>query len=245
MSKRNEYWSSCMRLRRFACRAGVVFGGNRRISHPASARSHHGAARYAHARYAGHHARRHYANVISAHRARIALACRRGAMQMRGCRHHASLPSSTASGGSAMFGGFGASSVVVEARRPAAIRRGVQALCVRGFQTMVLQHSDRGNRLGSGAFVRKLWPASVRTSRHHPVMGRGGGGHVGIVSGIDAGGNPILVSATMATGSREAPISRGPDLRLRHAGATVGRRLSTGCRSFIPQPWTSRNVCVS
>src|SRR5712671_2710059 len=86
---------------------------------PASARSHHGAARHVHARYAGHHAWRHYAY---RHYRHIARASRWNAgvaqMQMRGFADtHASLPSSTASGGMAMSGGFGASNVVAEARR--------------------------------------------------------------------------------------------------------------------------------
>ena len=42
------------------------------------------------------------------------------------------------------------------------------------------------------------------------VMGRrGGGGHVGVVTGIDAGGNPIVVSGNNGNRVREAPISRG------------------------------------
>jgi uncharacterized protein (TIGR02594 family) len=41
------------------------------------------------------------------------------------------------------------------------------------------------------------------------VMGRRGGGHVGVVSGIDASGNPILVSGNNRNRVVEAPISRG------------------------------------
>ncbi len=41
------------------------------------------------------------------------------------------------------------------------------------------------------------------------VMGRRGGGHVGVVSGIDAGGNPIVVSGNNGNRVREAPVSRG------------------------------------
>jgi uncharacterized protein (TIGR02594 family) len=41
------------------------------------------------------------------------------------------------------------------------------------------------------------------------VMGRRGGGHVGVVSGIDAAGNPIVVSGNNGNRVREAPISRG------------------------------------
>ena len=42
------------------------------------------------------------------------------------------------------------------------------------------------------------------------VMSRGrGGGHVGVVSGIDAKGNPIVVSGNNGNRVREAPVSRG------------------------------------
>ena len=41
------------------------------------------------------------------------------------------------------------------------------------------------------------------------VMGRRGGGHVGIISGIDAQGNPIMISGNNGNRVREAPISRG------------------------------------
>ena len=41
------------------------------------------------------------------------------------------------------------------------------------------------------------------------VMGRRGGGHVGVVSGIDANGNPIVVSGNNGNRVREMPISRG------------------------------------
>ena len=47
------------------------------------------------------------------------------------------------------------------------------------------------------------------------VMGRRGGGHVGVVSGIDAEGNPILVSGNNRNRVREASVSARPDLRLR------------------------------
>ena len=38
---------------------------------------------------------------------------------------------------------------------------------------------------------------------------RGGGGHVGVISGIDARGNPLLVSGNNGNRVREAPVSRG------------------------------------
>ncbi len=41
------------------------------------------------------------------------------------------------------------------------------------------------------------------------VMGRRGGGHVGVVSGTDANGNPIVISGNNGNRVRETPISRG------------------------------------
>ncbi len=41
------------------------------------------------------------------------------------------------------------------------------------------------------------------------VMSRRGGGHVGIITGIDAGGNPIMISGNNGNRVREAPVSRG------------------------------------
>jgi uncharacterized protein (TIGR02594 family) len=41
------------------------------------------------------------------------------------------------------------------------------------------------------------------------VMARRGGGHVGVVSGIDAQGNPIVISGNYGHRVREVPMSRG------------------------------------
>jgi len=42
------------------------------------------------------------------------------------------------------------------------------------------------------------------------VMSRGGrGGHVGIITGVDAKGNPIMISGNDGNRVREAPVSRG------------------------------------
>ncbi len=40
-------------------------------------------------------------------------------------------------------------------------------------------------------------------------MSRRGGGHVGVVSGVDAQGNPILISGNNGHRVREASVSRG------------------------------------
>ena len=180
---------------------------------PASARSHHGEGR--HARYAGHHARRHYAYRHYRHTAR---ASRWNAgvaqMQMRDFADtHASLPSSTASGGMAMSAGLGSSNIVAEARRYIGGNPTSRATlwCAR-FMNMVLQRS--GYRGTGSDLARSFASYGQRVSEPQvgaiAVMGRrGGGGHVGIVSGIDAGGNPILVSGNNRNRVVEAPISRG------------------------------------
>ena len=125
---------------------------------------------------------------------------------------HASLPSSTASGAMAISGGFGSSNVVAEARRYLGGNpTGRASLWCARFMNMVLQHS--GYRGTGSDLARSFASYGRRVSGPQvgaiAVMGRRGGGHVGIVSGIDARGNPILVSGNNGNRVREAPISRG------------------------------------
>ena len=104
------------------------------------------------------------------------------------------------------------SSVVAEARRylgtnPTSRR----SLWCGAFMDMVLQrtgHKAGGNLASSYAsYGRRVAGPQVGALA---VMSRGkGGGHVGVVSGIDAGGNPIVVSGNNGNRVREAPISRG------------------------------------
>jgi uncharacterized protein (TIGR02594 family) len=77
---------------------------------------------------------------------------------------------------------------------------------------MVLQHT--GHR-GTGSDMARSF-ASYGHRISGPRVGaiavmsrRGGGGHVGVISGIDARGNPILVSGNNGNRVREAPVSRG------------------------------------
>ena len=181
---------------------------------PASARSHHGARRYAHANHAGHHPRRHYASRHYRHIAR-GLHWERGVAQMQAggfANTNASFPSNSASGSMASSG-FGSSDVVAEARRYIGgnpTSRG-SLWCAR-FMNMVLQRS--GHRGTGSDMARSFASYGQRVSGPQigaiAVMGRrGGGGHVGVVSGIDAGGNPIVVSGNNGNRVREAPISRG------------------------------------
>jgi uncharacterized protein (TIGR02594 family) len=181
---------------------------------PASARSHHGARRHAHAHYAGSHARRHHAHRRYRHTAR-ASRWERGVAQMQAQGFggtNASLASSAASGAPAMSSGFGSSNVVAEARRYLGgnpTDRG-SLWCAR-FMNMVLQHS--GYRGTGSDLARSFASYGQRVSGPQvgaiAVMGRRGGGHVGIISSIDAQGNPIMISGNNGNRVREAPISRG------------------------------------
>jgi uncharacterized protein (TIGR02594 family) len=83
--------------------------------------------------------------------------------------------------------------------------------CAR-FMNMVLQHN--GYR-GTGSDMANSF-AHYGTRVSGPqvgaiaVMSRGrSGGHVGIITGIDAAGNPIMISGNNRNRVREAPISRG------------------------------------
>jgi len=83
--------------------------------------------------------------------------------------------------------------------------------CAR-FMNLVLQHT--GHR-GTGSDMASSF-ASYGTRISGPqvgaiaVMSRGrGGGHVGIITGVDASGNPIMISGNNGNRVREAPVSRG------------------------------------
>jgi uncharacterized protein (TIGR02594 family) len=180
---------------------------------PASARSHHGAGRHAQARHAGHHARRHHGHRHYRHIARGSRWKHVTQMQARGVTHrNASFGPGAAPGGAAVSSGFGSSNVVAEARRYIGGNpTGRGSLWCARFMNMVLQHS--GYRGTGSDLARSFASYGQRVSGPQigaiAVMGRRGGGHVGVVSGIDAGGNPIVVSGNNGNRVREAPISRG------------------------------------
>jgi uncharacterized protein (TIGR02594 family) len=134
-------------------------------------------------------------------------------MQARGLGGaNASLPSSTFSGGMSTSGGFGSSNIVAEARRYIGGNPTSRASlwCAR-FMNMVLQRS--GHRGTGSDLARSFASYGQRVSGPQigaiAVMGRRGGGHVGIISGIDAQGNPIMISGNNRNRVVEAPISRG------------------------------------
>ncbi len=108
--------------------------------------------------------------------------------------------------------GFGSSNVVAEARRYLGgnpTGRG-RLWCAR-FMNMVLQRSGLH---GTGSdMARSFASYGQRVSGPQigaiAVMGRRGGGHVGVVSGIDASGNPIVVSGNHGHRVAELVYPRG------------------------------------
>ena len=195
---------------------------------PAHARSHHGAGRHARGYHAGHHARRHYAHL---HRRHISEASRweRGVAQIqaRGLANaNAGLPTYasadpnstlTPTGGattsSYASSSFGSSSLVSEARRYIGGNpTGRGSLWCARFMNLVLQHTGHqgtGSDMAS-SFANYGQRISGPQVGAIAVMSRGrGGGHVGIITGIDAAGNPIMISGNNGNRVREAPISRG------------------------------------
>jgi uncharacterized protein (TIGR02594 family) len=108
--------------------------------------------------------------------------------------------------------GFGSSDVVAEARRYIGGNpTGRGSLWCARFMNMVLERS--GHR-GTGSDMAQSFAGyGQRVSGPQigaiAVMSRRGGGHVGVVSGIDADGNPILVSGNNGNRVREASYPRG------------------------------------
>jgi uncharacterized protein (TIGR02594 family) len=130
-------------------------------------------------------------------------------MRTRGLAEaNASLPSGALSGGAARA----SSDVVSEARRYLGgnpTSRG-SLWCAR-FMNMVLQrtgHRGTGSDMAS-SFASYGQRVSGPRIGAIAVMGRRGGGHVGVITGIDASGNPIMISGNNRNRVREAPISRG------------------------------------
>jgi uncharacterized protein (TIGR02594 family) len=195
---------------------------------PASARPHHGAGRHARAYHAGHHAKHHYAYRHHRHAGRMSR-WERGVAQMqaRGLANaNASVatdasvadasvgPNATVTpAGGAMASGFTSSNVVAEARKYLGGNpTGRGSLWCARFTNMVLQHS--GYRGTGSDMANSFANYGQRVSGPQvgaiAVMTRGRrGGHVGIITGVDAKGNPIMISGNNGNRVREAPVSRG------------------------------------
>lgn len=111
-------------------------------------------------------------------------------------------------------GGFGGGSgLVSEARRYVGGNpTGRGSLWCARFMNMVLEktgHHGTGSDMAS-SFARYGTRVSGPQVGAIAVMSRGGrGGHVGIITGVDAQGNPIMISGNNGNRVREAPVSRG------------------------------------
>ncbi|WFU17671.1 TIGR02594 family protein [Bradyrhizobium sp. CB3481] len=115
--------------------------------------------------------------------------------------------------GGAMASGYGASGLVSEARKYLGGNpTGRGSLWCARFMNMVLQHSGyRGTGSDmANSFAKYGQRVSGPQVGAIAVMSRGRrGGHVGIITGIDAKGNPIMISGNNGNRVREAPVSRG------------------------------------
>ncbi|UPJ68863.1 TIGR02594 family protein [Bradyrhizobium sp. 191] len=198
------------RLSRCVVALAFFFAAVAAFVSPASARPHHrhSAERHAYVHHARHH---HYR-----HRARSSRFERSAAqLQASGFANtQASYDPNANAGGAGMSGGLsGGSGLVSEARRYLGgnpTGRG-RLWCAR-FMNMVLEQT--GHR-GTGSDMANSF-AHYGTRISGPqvgaiaVMSRGRrGGHVGIITGIDAQGNPIMISGNSGNRVREAPVSRG------------------------------------
>jgi uncharacterized protein (TIGR02594 family) len=94
------------------------------------------------------------------------------------------------------YGGPTSNTLVTEARRYIGTNpTGRASLWCGAFMDLVLKRTGHpgGGNLAS-AYTRYGTRVSGPQVGAIAVMGRRGGGHVGVVSGIDANGNPIIVS---------------------------------------------------
>lgn len=165
---------------------------------PASARPYHRAGHYAHVHH-HHHVHRHYRH----HRYRYTR--RFHAREWRDAN-------AALTPGTGFSGGGLVSNVVAEARRYIGGNpTGRSRLWCARFMNMVLK---RAGHQGTGSdMARSFAHYGRRVSGPQvgaiAVMGRRGGGHVGVVSGIDRRGNPIIVSGNHGHRVAESVYPRG------------------------------------
>ena len=109
------------------------------------------------------------------------------------------------------YGGFASNSLVAEARKYLGTNpTGRRSLWCGAFMDMVLKetgHAGGGNLAKAYAqYGRRVSGPQVGAIA---VMGRRGGGHVGVVSGVDPNGNPIIVSGNHNRTVAESVYPRG------------------------------------
>ena len=160
---------------------------------PASARPRH--HHHSHHQFSSHH-HQHYAGYADQQFGHERLDRRSKTRYRRASADQSSGWSNQQQGFSA--GGFGGSNLVAEARRYLGGNpTGRSRLWCARFMNMVLERS--GHRTSGSDMARSFASYGQRISGPQvgaiAVMSRGKrGGHVGVVSGIDANGNPIVVS---------------------------------------------------
>ena len=212
------------RLSRCVVALAIFFAAVAAFVSPASARPHHrhSAERHAYVHHARHHHYRHYR-----HHARSSR-FERGAAQLQasgfadtqasynpnanvdGMANNGMANPGMANSGGGFGGGSG---LVSEARRYIGGNpTGRGSLWCARFMNMVLQHTGHqgtGSDMAS-SFARYGTRVSGPQVGAIAVMSRGRrGGHVGIITGVDAQGNPIMISGNNGNRVREAPVSRG------------------------------------
>jgi uncharacterized protein (TIGR02594 family) len=114
--------------------------------------------------------------------------------------------------GGGMVTSGSSSSLVMQARQFLGTKpSGMGSLWCARFMNMVLEktgHHGTGSAMAN-SFVSYGHRVSGPQVGAIAVMGRRGGGHVGIITGIDASGNPIMISGNNGNRVREARVSRG------------------------------------
>ena len=196
-----------------ACAATLVAGGNSALARPShnhhrsihASVHHHEARHHVYRQARRHHVRRvrqveqqpelnaYYSGPGSAQT--YAVSDTSGAYNRRGRVWRARYRHQMRDG-AAPVASFGGGALVADARRYIGTNpTGRASLWCGAFMDMVLKqtgHKGGGNlALGYLHYGRRVAGPQVGAIA---VMGRRGGGHVGVVSGIDANGNPIIVS---------------------------------------------------
>jgi uncharacterized protein (TIGR02594 family) len=109
------------------------------------------------------------------------------------------------------FGGFSTNSLVSEARKYVGTNpTGRGSLWCGAFMDLVLKrtgHAGGGNLASNYAHYGTRVPGPEVGAI--AVMGRHGGGHVGVVTGVDASGDPIILSGNHNHTVAEAVYPRG------------------------------------
>jgi uncharacterized protein (TIGR02594 family) len=182
-----------------ACSVAIVTGSAAAYARP----SHH----HRHAHVARHHVQHHHARTVAvtpsvnfggpasmpSYAPVDGTAAYASVPRARGASHHRA-PSASAP--AASVGGFNGNALVAEARRYLGTNpTGRRSLWCGAFMDKVLRETGHkgGGNLAKGYlhYGRRVSGPQIGAIA---VMGRKGGGHVGVVSGIDANGNPIIVS---------------------------------------------------